>query len=367
MRGGMRALLGVFALWTGAPSPSPATRALSWDAPLPGCPSPEEVGQRLDALLGARSLEVDASARVRAAGATLRLDLRVQWRGRVDERTLEADTCESLAEAAVVLVALMAEAPRDAEEALPPPPVLPAPTAASVVPVPAPIEEAGLAEAGLLKAGPPAEVEPPEETPVTPPAAPMTTAGARAKLDRGRHASGFSFAVLGLVDLGSLAAVSGGLHAALSWRWPRARVFMGGTYLPPHGVGSRAAAAAQGRVQLGIVQLGACVRLGPPRVEVPLCAALEAGGSRGTGFGVAGDRGARDPWLAFAAGPAVLVSLSRAVALILRVEAAVPLIRSRYIYGDEATLFETAPVAVRGGLGLEFRIPNQFRREPENR
>lgn len=353
----MRGSLAALVLSTAAPSPSPAAGALTWDAPLPECPSAEVVSQRLESLLGARALAVAAVARVRPAGSGLRLDLHVQWRGRVDARVLEADTCESLAEATVVLVALMAESPRDGDTGAPAEldteSLLP-----NTTPDPSAPDTSAAPESVPHRVDPPALHPPlapaPEPIADDPPLTALNPSEPPAHA-RSRHPREFALALLGLLDIGSIAGVSGGLGLTLGWHLPRLRLFVTGAYLPPRGLPLDTAYAAKGRVQLGLVQLGACARLGPARIEVPLCGALEVGGTRATRFGLLADRGARDPWLALAAGPALVVTLSRVLALVVRLEAVLPIFRSRYVYGDEAVLHETAPVALRGGLGLEFR------------
>ncbi|MEZ4453764.1 MAG: hypothetical protein R3B09_30190 [Nannocystaceae bacterium] len=327
----MRAGIGGLVLALGAPDGA----GLMWDAPAVGCPSEAALRARLDALLGPRTLTVDARARVRAIDDRYRLELQTRWRGAVDEQVIEADACDDLAEAAALLVAMLAERDEAAS--------------ADDLDEGAPEREVEIASESEIEATP-AEAELAAPAPAT-----------RRGLPRG-----LSFTALGVVDRGSLPGIAGGLALQFEVRWPRLRVFAGGLYLPPRAVPDAPSYAVGGRAQLGLARVGTCVRLGDRRIEAPLCGALEVGGSAAAGFGIAGDRGAHDPWVALAFAPALVVPVARHVALRAGVDVVVPLLLSRYVYGGDL-LHETAPVVVRGGLGLEFQFSSEILGLPENR
>ena len=84
---------------------------LSWDAPAGVCPDRATLLRRMNGLLGDRPLALAAQARVHDRGAPadrFRLTLRLRWNGGSLERDLAAEDCEVLAQAMVVLVAVLA-------------------------------------------------------------------------------------------------------------------------------------------------------------------------------------------------------------------------------------------------------------------
>lgn len=318
--------------------------ALVWEAPPSVCPGPLEVRERLVRLLGDDVALVRAEARVSKQSARWQVDLRLRWQGHEDVRTLEADRCDTLANAAVLLVASAAdplgalphvssEPPQREQGAFVPPPP------SNGVPVLDPGREAPE----------PAIVPAPVDDPPTP-----------RPRDRGP-----TFGWWGLLDLGSLPRLGAGLSASVAWRWPRARLLAEGSYLPAQRVTSAAPHARQGHVQIGAARLGACARVWIRAVELPLCAGVEAGGTHATGFGVRADLEALDPWVATFAQGGVAIPLMENLALVGRLEAVVPLMYSQYVFGEER-LYQARPVVVRGGVGLEFRWGPRKSGRPEN-
>jgi hypothetical protein len=109
---------------------------LSWDAPE-GCPSAADIRAEVTRIVGDRErrrVTVRAQARQEERGWTL--ELRTRAGDEEGERTLQAATCEEVAKAAVVIIALtidpdeMAAAPPSPPRAAPeprPPPLLPPP------------------------------------------------------------------------------------------------------------------------------------------------------------------------------------------------------------------------------------------------
>ena len=374
MHGLISALVWTLGVSGSAESGEPSLR---WEAPA-GCPSAPQVRGRLANLLGEGTFSGSAQARVSGGGASWRLELAVRWRDHDEARVLEAATCDGLADAAVLLLALLAEDEAGAAEVggEPPEPEGGPP----VVAAPSDVEEPDKGAIAETEAMPEPEPEPePERKPepeveALPPDTsepigrdpePLGAPSVAPREARRPRARGLALQVGGGIDYGSLAAVAGGLGLSVVALTERLRVVLGGRYLPPRRTGSAASYARNGRIELGYGRLGACVRLGRGRVEAPICASVEVGALRAAGFGVAGDRGALDLWLAAAAGPSLMIELTPQVVLFADVEIAAPIARSRYVFADDV-LYETARVPVRAGLGVEFRIPNQIRRKPEN-
>ncbi|MCA9656887.1 MAG: hypothetical protein KC486_00950, partial [Myxococcales bacterium] len=91
-----------------APS-SGSAGGLRWEAPADRCPSEAEVASRLAALVGEGELNVAADARVSPTASGWALDLRIHWGDAGERRHLEAESCDELAEAALVLLSVLAE------------------------------------------------------------------------------------------------------------------------------------------------------------------------------------------------------------------------------------------------------------------
>lgn len=326
---GIAALAGLAAL-----ALEPAPPGITWMAPEGPCPSAQEVEERLVRLLGAEVAAVRAEARVAPRTAGWQVELALEWRGHHDARTLEAERCETLADATVLLVATMADplAVLGHTPTEPPPPRI------------------------ERSASPPPDVRVAE-----PPLPPSSASSQRPPRDRG-----LALGLSGQLDLGSLPRVAGGVGALLGFRWPRARLFVEAAYLPSRPVPSRAPYARQGRVQLGVVRVGTCLRAWVRAVELPLCGGAEVGGTRSTGFGVGADLGASDPWFALFGEGGVVIPVMASLALFGRVGVAVPLAYSEYVFGDER-LYRPRAVALRGGIGFEFRWGQRKGRVVENR
>src|SRR5687768_6018233 len=112
-------LIGLLLLgWTSALAAQPAARfALSWDGP-PGCPSADNVRARVDALLdgGASAgsvADVQASGEVERVDNGYRLLLTMGVDDRPSSRVIEARTCDELAGAAAIAIALLARSTSD--------------------------------------------------------------------------------------------------------------------------------------------------------------------------------------------------------------------------------------------------------------
>lgn len=193
-------LAGLFMLgWTSEvaaqPVPSPA---LTWDAPI-GCPTVEDVQARVATLLGggvSRVADVSASGQVERAESGFRLQLSMSVGGAPSSRVIEARTCEELAGAAAIAIALLAR--ETLEDAATP----------ATTPTPGSAPE-GQAEP---KPTPPAEPDGPNgknETPREP-----SQRGLRFVVD----------APMGVAGWGTLPSTGLGLGAGLGIRWKALRV-----------------------------------------------------------------------------------------------------------------------------------------------
>lgn len=324
----------------GVVAATPST-TIEWDASQAGCPSQAEVDERVAVLLGPHPASVRAHASATEYSTGWQATLRLSWRGHTDEQTLRGPDCASLADAVTLLVAVMADPVQTArtlhERSLVPPPPRVVPP---LLPVAA-AEQRADAPAPRRDAGEPTPA--PAESVIAP------------------HDTGPSLAVSGMVDVGSTPRAAPGVALSFAWRRRRWRAQLEGFYLPPVAVASSAPYASRGRVQLAAARVGGCTRLGSIRWEVPICGGAEGGGVIATGFGLDGRGNTLKPWLAGTLSGGLLVRLNHWFSIAARLEAVVPVFRGRYQYGDDL-LHETAPVAARAGLGVEFRW--SFKKQP---
>jgi hypothetical protein len=185
--------------WTSAAAAQPTARmTLTWSGP-PGCPTTENVQARVDALLGGEA-SASSVADVRASGQVERVDngFRLQLSMGVGDtpssRVIEARTCEELAGAAAIAIALLARSTLGGASAS---------SSSEGTPASLPSEQ-------HENPAPPApRPNPDTESSKQKPAAETAPAGLRFVLD----------APIGVAGWGSLPATGLGLAAGVGIRW----------------------------------------------------------------------------------------------------------------------------------------------------
>ncbi len=324
---------------------------LTWRAPTDACPDEAVLRARIAGLIASAEVQLTADAHiVPPAPAEPRwgLDLKIDWARGHDERRLYAVDCSALADATVVLVAVLAAplALTDNFVTTPSPPVF-APT--PVAPAP------------LIATSPPQPVSVDADLePATPTVRPATVRVAPRSLRR----RGPFARVAAIAGYGVLPRVDVGVQIAAGALLPRLRLEGALTFLPPQaaelGDGSNRGAVPA----FASASVRACPRLFGAPLELSLCGALEGGLSWGRSLGLTPQRRAAGPWLALALGPAVDWWFSPQVALHATVEAVAAPISTAYSLGDQ-------PIAggrhfgVRGAFGLTFALTQQKSGRPE--
>jgi hypothetical protein len=240
--------------WTSGVAAQPAARlALTWEGP-PGCPTAENVQARVDALLGGQAsassvADVRASGQIERVDSGFRLLLNMGVGSTPSSRVIEARTCEELAGAAAIAIALLARstlggasAPASSESS-------PGPSATdgreNPPPTPDPHPDR---RAASSKDEARAEDEARAKTP---------PGGVRLVID----------APVGVAGWGSLPATGLGLGAALGIRWKALRATVGGELWQPQtdqvsGFATRFTLQS-GRIQACLTQLAYGIELGP--------------------------------------------------------------------------------------------------------
>jgi hypothetical protein len=165
--------------------------------------------------------------------------------------------------------------------------------------------------------------------------------------------------LLGVGDVGSVAGGTGGVAgggALLGRGW---RVELSALWLAPRTRVVDADAGLSARVGLVAGALRGCAVPGLRRLEFPVCAGLEVGAlrGRGEGEGLGIPRVDALGWVAAVVGPAVAWPVTRRLALVLQVDAVVPLLRPRFEVGGFGPVHETGAAAGRAALGVEVRLP----------
>lgn len=300
--------------------------AFAWRAPE-GCPPAGAVEVEIDNLLGGPAADhARDGLRVRATvehGALWFVTLDTVSKKASGHRTIEAATCQGLANATALIVALMidpdAVAARSGQAPVDvPPPGQPAPAAPIT---PAPPRKAARA-----------------------PSVPATSvlAGAAAAGNAG---------VLPSPDVG--ASVSVGV-ARLHWRI-EARAAYGprrvqsDTLTDPPG--------AYGRFSFLAGTLAGCRTFTQPRFELGPCASLELGAVRGQGFGATQTTSHTSPWFGLGAGVFAAIQASAWLYFPMHADAVLPLWRPHYVFQNVPTpIFQSWSVGLRLTAGVELRF-----------
>jgi hypothetical protein len=314
---------------------APAGISLSWTAG-PGCPDRDAVLARIRSLLASsqpspRTLTATGVVEATPTG-DYSLALTTTQDGATHQRALTAPTCDSLADAGALVLALALD-----------------PSLLSH-PQPEPQPEPAFT---------PPPLDPP--TPPPPPRAPDRTAVAPRT-----HAShsGLAVAGLALADLGTLPRTALGAAMALGLAFDALRLELLLGVLPP----VRTVIAEQpergGDLMLFAGGPRGCYE--PWRAPLGLggCAGFEVGGLAGESFGATeADGAAIAPWLALRAGVVARLELADSLTLRLDLEGLVPTARPRFLIERLDAVHQPGPVSARLLLGLEVAFLRRNRPE----
>lgn len=306
--------------------PGPRPR-FSWPQDLPpdmDCATYAGVEQRLEDALGGplseHSLDTEYTVHIERAAGHYRLVLVTESAGVRGERVIEGESCDEVADAVVLMIALGVEGARG-RQATPPAPRPPVQAAEPVASQQSPVPSRAA-------------------TPKSP------GEGTRWEMRAGA-----------LVDLGYLPRAGVGLELGVSVRFARARFELSALGLP--GVRSeRAADGAHVRVSLWAARASYCHRLLGDRISLWPCLGAELGSARGEGIDLRDARDTSFVWFAGWLSVRGVLALSRQVALSLAPALALPLSRRRFVSSDAqgapaARLHTPALYDVRVALSVE--------------
>lgn len=330
----MLVALAVSTVLAGPPLAGTAVRdgiELRWTAPT-SCPAEAEVAQRIDAALGPGTprdpMVVDII--VRRADAGHAADLEITAGASRTTRELSASGCDTVVDAAILVVAMVHGQLGGDVAAVPEPTVAPAPTPASTAASPPTID--------------PASLEAPRQDDVPAP----TSWKARPR------GSAFADILLGFAGLPRIGAGLGGGLALVAHR-VRAEATGSFWFARAADVGTGGGA----RVDVRLWTFG--LRVGPVfyprRAEIALLVGAQAGMAHGKGENVANARSVRRPWVSAGFYPTVLWPFHPRVALGLR--GSVEGVALRPVFGlrQGGTRFTASSVTGSLSAVIEVRFP----------
>ena len=309
----------------------PRRVALTWDAPA-GCPSSAAVVGDVERTLaesGHARAPVAATARVVASsGEPWQVSLTLDVRGTRTERRFQAESCDAIAAAAVLIIALAAD---DSSE-----------------------------EKSDSKADSKSDSKSDSRSDTSPSPAP------RATIPRTWSRSQFSVMLTEVVDWDTMPdPLVFGLEAGAGWSWTverwRLGALAGASFFPsqqyqllgwPDGM--------RGDFWLLNVSGRGCLSAAISRFEVGPCLGAELatmhasdGGSESSGLTVADST---QFWLSLLGSAVASWNVARTLVVVLRADILVPGTRRSFLAGNDFELYHLPEIAFRGALGIEYRF-----------
>lgn len=293
----------------------PGTFIFSWQAPA-SCPSREDLSAAIARLLGG-DIRVPQGGDIRARavvahGQTWSVAIETELAGRPGQRSIEAASCQDLADATALIIALMIDPDAVAAHATPP---------------------------KAVPATPPAETDPAHQRK---PRAMQYLLGV--------HTAGI-YRTMPSFDVG----LGGGVGMA-GRHW---RVELRGSYGLRRDQKAMAAApaGAYGEFGFAAATLAACFNLGRQGPAFGICADYELGVISARGAGVSESLPAQTPWSALGAGAYVAFPLGSHLSLPLHVDVMAPLRRTEFVFQNEPQpVFQAPAVGGRISVGVELHF-----------
>jgi hypothetical protein len=345
-----------------AAAPPARPIALRWTAPE-ACPDRAALEARIEHLLGgapaATDRRLEAGGVVEALPRGFRMTLDVSSSGGQSTRVLQSVSCDSLADAGALVIALAfdpeavtAQEIRRAEAAANPPEAGSPPLADRGGP------HAGEGEGGHAHELPRISTAPLIRIPIRFPA-PIHAPSPRPP------PTSFSFGAFASFsgDAGTLPSVAPGVRAGLSLGIGAFRIEPAFEAWPSSKSALPGRPGAGAELRLLAFSLDACRRLLPwdegGTAAAFGCVGFEIGELHGAGFGVSAPSSGGALWTAPRAALRAELSLARWAAITLDVGITVPLDRKRFVLdlaAERAVVHEPSPVSGRAGLGFSVRF-----------
>jgi hypothetical protein len=315
-----------------------------WDAP-PGCPDVQVVSDRISDLLGrpVQSGEIALHGTITAVAAGWSLQLQTTVGELEDTRTLDANDCSVLADAAALVAVVMLD------------PVLAAATIESRAAAAAAVtEEVKPKSPKAAPKIPEVEEEPQPPPPTTRPPRRWDRPPPRAR--KPGEPPGMWLRLRGGGEFGAVPGGTGGFEIAYAIGSDRVRGEIAGAYW----IG-RPTTDGSARIHLGTATPRVCGLIAAGPIDVPLCAGVELGGMLAQSTGATQSR--TRLWFAVQAEPGIRWAFSKRVSLWVAAQAFVPIVYPRFVLADpddptrdEREVHRPSPAGLRGLVGFEFRL-----------
>lgn len=322
----------------------------SWEAEA-RCPD-AEAGRRLtrEALGGPLPSEVPVAIRLAARGAGYEATVRVGD----SSRTLTGDDCQTLARAAVLVVAVSIDAVEAAAsvQRLETTPAEPTVVARPMVPEPSRAPSPGVDEVVDDELS---SLEGESSGPAT--SERRGRAGAADAEARGPRPSSEHWLGLGAGAARSrIPPTTAALWLRYAWHRRALRLEVSGHYDPPRAVTYPGEAEVGGRFQSVAASMRACFVPDAGRLDIPLCGGVEGGAILGRGTGVVESRRPVGPWVGAVVGAVARIHLHSRVALFSGLDLLLGLRRPAFHVGLREPLFRSPAAGIRAGIGVEIRV-----------
>jgi hypothetical protein len=344
---------------------------LQWGAP-PGCPEraqvEAEIGRLLQQSPGGARAPLDVLGVITRVEGGFRLQLELSRDGSTSAREVRGATCEALADTAALVVALAVDPEAMSRSSSPGPaprpvapttPAGPGATRPSVPPAnkPQPAARAGAPAPVRARTGqqtqpgrPATDATDATDAPDAPDATDATDAS---DVRRWRVSAGL------VGDLGTMQDLAGAVEIGAGVVVGPARLDAAFAFWFPQSAEAEADSRYGGTLGLEAGALAACALLPPiaravgPRFEVGLpCLAFELGRMHADGENVSDPGAGADLWAAVRGGAAAAWALEPWLRLRLRLEAALPVVRPKFVLRGVGTVHEPG-VAGRATLGAD--------------
>jgi hypothetical protein len=293
---------------------------LSWQA-LTDCPTPDDVRAEVVRLLGGQvrlpaGRDFKASAQV-AHAQTWSVSIQTELAGRSGRRSIEAASCQDLADATAMILALAID-----------------PTIAATLPV----------------RSNPSVLPPPRPSP--PPVAGDSHPAPPPPVD-------FLFGLQATGSQGPLPSVDVGVGGSVGLASRRFRVELRVAYGLRRDQIAKAATPpdAYGRFNFLAGTLVGCFNVGHEALAFGPCADVEVGVVSAQGFGVSESFLVHRAWLAFGAGGYAAISFARHWSAPLHLDFLAPIQRPEFVFNNVPNrVFQARAVGIRASLGIEMRF-----------
>lgn len=279
-------------LLAGSANAQSSTMELAWNAPAE-CPSRDAVLAEI-----ARTLGHPPAGQATTVRADVTRDEEGLWHASVrieagparSERTLDAATCPAVASAAALILAVAAEGGLPSEPPLPPEP---------------------------------ARASREQSAPAAPSPAPPPPTSSKLLVDAGA-----------VLDEKTMPSLAGGAELAVGWRFAtgtwRPRAFVRGAFFPAQSTFLANRPTEGGSFRLLTASGQACLEYATGRLEVGPCVGGELDSMSATGIGPGSSSGS-GAWVALLGSALGGWRLTRELAIVARVDAAVPLARPSFV------------------------------------